>query len=67
MRSQNSSTLSVEEQIRGLEGTYYQLKSTREVQRRKMLEVVYGAGDKRHGSPAHIIGEPSLEARVVGA
>ncbi|EMC97782.1 hypothetical protein BAUCODRAFT_31776 [Baudoinia panamericana UAMH 10762] len=66
VRSQNSSTLSVEEQIKGLEGTYVQLKSSREVQRRKMLEVVYGAGDRRHGSPSYMIGEPSLEARVVG-
>ncbi|KAK4554787.1 hypothetical protein LTR86_008289 [Recurvomyces mirabilis] len=57
VRSQNSSTLSVEEQIKGLEGTYSQLKSSREVQRRKMMEVVYGAGDRRHGVPGHMIGE----------
>jgi len=41
------SSLSVEEQIRGLEGTYEQLKGSREAQRRKMLEVVYGGGGKR--------------------
>ena len=60
VRSQNSSTLSVEEQIKGLEGTYVQLKSSREVQRRKMLEIVYGAGDRRHGGGGYMIGEPSI-------
>lgn len=65
VRSQNSSTLSVEEQIKGLEGTYHQLKSSREVQRRKMLEIVYGAGDRRHGKTIHMIGEPTLEADAV--
>ena len=65
VRSQNSSTLSVEEQIKGLEGTYVQLKSSREVQRRKMLEIVYGAG-RRHEESARSIGEPSVEATVIG-
>ncbi|KAK4542996.1 hypothetical protein LTR36_005994 [Oleoguttula mirabilis] len=64
VRSQNSSTLSVEEQVKGLEGTYHQLKSSREVQRRKMMEIVYGAGDRRHGSGVHMVGEPTLEART---
>lgn len=49
VRSQNSSTLGVEEQVKGLEGTYVQLKASRETQRRKMLELVFGAGDRRHG------------------
>lgn len=66
VRSQNSSTLTVEDQIKGLEGTYVQLKTSREVQRRKMLEIVYGAGDKRHGgNGVHMLGQPSLEARMV--
>lgn len=60
VRSQNSSTLSVEEQVKGLEGTYMQLKTSRETQRRKMLEVVYGAGDRRHGAAQHLIGEAGL-------
>ncbi|RMX87364.1 hypothetical protein D0869_02413 [Hortaea werneckii] len=49
VRGMNSSTLSVEEQVKGLEGTYVQLKTSRETQRRKMLELVFGAGDRRHG------------------
>jgi hypothetical protein len=68
VRSQNSSTLSVEDQIKGLEGTYAQLKSSREVQRRKMLEIVYGAGDRRHGNGgSYLIGEESVAGRVVGS
>lgn len=63
VRSQNSSTLSVEEQIKGLEGTYQQLKSSREIQRRKMLEVVYGAGNRREGG--RFIGEASGSERMV--
>lgn len=58
VRSQTSSTLSIEDQVRGLEGTYQQLKSSREVQRRKMMEIVYGAGDRRHGSGARMVSEP---------
>ncbi|KAF2765850.1 hypothetical protein EJ03DRAFT_279264 [Teratosphaeria nubilosa] len=57
VRSQNSSTLSVDDQIKGLEGTYTQLKTSREVQRRKMMEILYGAGDKRHGMPGGMIGD----------
>jgi len=66
VRSQNSSTLTVEDQIKGLEGTYVQLKTSREVQRRKMMEIVYGAGDKRNGGfGVHMVGQPSLEARMI--
>ncbi|KAL1588766.1 hypothetical protein WHR41_02572 [Cladosporium halotolerans] len=49
VRSENGSTLSVEEQVRGLEGTYSLLKGTREVQKRKMMEIVYGSGSRRGG------------------
>jgi hypothetical protein len=49
VRSENGSTLSIEEQVRGLEGTYSLLKSTREVQKRKMMEIVYGSGSRRSG------------------
>lgn len=63
VRGMNSSTLSVEEQVKGLEGTYVQLKTSRETQRRKMLELVFGAGDRRHGVGAggvRGIGESSM-------
>jgi hypothetical protein len=49
VRSENGSTLSIEEQVRGLEGTYALLKGTREVQKRKMMEIVYGSGSRRVG------------------
>ena len=49
VRSENGSTLSIDEQVRGLEGTYSLLKSTREVQKRKMMEIVYGSGSRRSG------------------
>lgn len=49
VRSENGSTLSIDEQVRGLEGTYALLKDTREVQKRKMMEIVYGAGSRRTG------------------
>ncbi|MBE7179841.1 MAG: hypothetical protein INR71_01315 [Terriglobus roseus] len=42
------STLSVEEQIAGLEDTHSYLKSVRERQRTKSLEMLYGAGNRAH-------------------
>jgi hypothetical protein len=47
VRSNASSTLSVEEQILGLDGTYEYLKRVREKQKQKMLELLYGAGNRR--------------------
>ena len=47
VRNTNSSTLSVEEQIRGLEGTYNQLRSVREVQKSKKMAMMFGAREKR--------------------
>ncbi|SMR48642.1 unnamed protein product [Zymoseptoria tritici ST99CH_1A5] len=47
VRASNSSTLSVDDQIRGLDGTYQELKSSRDAQKRKMMELVYGAGSRR--------------------
>ena len=47
VRNTNSSTLSVEEQIKGLEGTYNQLKSVREVQKSKKMALIYGVRDRR--------------------
>ncbi|KAK5174264.1 uncharacterized protein LTR77_001344 [Saxophila tyrrhenica] len=50
--SVNASTLSVEEQIAGLEGTYAQLKATREEQKRSKMAVMFGARDRRDGLQA---------------
>lgn len=43
----DGSTLGVEEQVRGLEGTYDHLRRVRERQKGRMLEVLYGAGGRR--------------------
>ena len=42
-----SRMLGVEEQIRGLEGTYEHLRLVRERQKGRMLEVLYGSGGRR--------------------
>lgn len=47
--SDNSSTLSVEEQILGLDGTYNYLTGVRERQKTKVMEMRYGAGNRRIG------------------
>jgi hypothetical protein len=47
VRSDNSSTLSVEEQIKGLESTYEHLSGVRERQKSKLMELLYGAGNRR--------------------
>lgn len=66
VRSSNSSTLSVDEQIKGLDATYQQLKGTREVQKRKMMEIVYGAGNRRVALPSGAGGEPrEVESRPI--
>jgi len=49
VRSDNSSTLSIEEQIRGLDGTYDYLRGVREKQKSKLMEMLYGAGNRRVG------------------
>ncbi|KZF24875.1 hypothetical protein L228DRAFT_265387 [Xylona heveae TC161] len=49
VRSNDSSTLSVEEQIHGLDGTYNHLRIVRERQKAKLMEMLYGAGKKRVG------------------
>lgn len=46
VRSTNSSTLSVEHQIQGLEATYQELKHSRDQQKVKVKELVYGARPK---------------------
>ena len=52
----DGSTLSVEDQIRGLEGTYEHLRRVREQQKGRMLEVLYGAGGKRTSTISSEIG-----------
>jgi hypothetical protein len=47
VRSDNSSTLSVEEQIKGLDNTYEHLSTVRERQKSKLMEMLYGAGNRR--------------------
>ena len=39
----------IEDQIRGLEGTYDYLHRVREKQKSKLMEMVYGAGSRRSG------------------
>ena len=43
----DGSTIGVEEQVRGLEGTYEHLRHVREKQKERMLEAVYGANNRR--------------------
>jgi len=47
VRRGDGSTVGVEEQIRGLEGTYEHLRRVRERQKGRVLEVLYGAGGRR--------------------
>lgn len=49
VRNTNTSTLSVEEQIQGLEGTYNQLKTVRDEQKSKKMALLFGARDRRDG------------------
>ncbi|KAL8836766.1 MAG: hypothetical protein Q9176_006089 [Flavoplaca citrina] len=44
VRRGEGSTVGVEDQIRGLEGTYEQLRRVREKQKERVMEVLYGAG-----------------------
>ncbi|KAL8812668.1 MAG: hypothetical protein Q9223_000570 [Gallowayella weberi] len=44
VRRGEGSTVGVQDQIRGLEGTYEQLKRVRERQKERVMEVLYGAG-----------------------
>ena len=47
VRRGDSSTIGVEEQVRGLEGTYEHLRRVRENQKGRVLEVLYGAGSRK--------------------
>jgi hypothetical protein len=48
VRSTNSSTISVATQMKGLEATYAGLKRSRDEQKVKVRELVYGARPKHH-------------------
>ncbi|KAK6438191.1 hypothetical protein LTR95_005612 [Oleoguttula sp. CCFEE 5521] len=61
VRSQNSSTLGIEEQVEGLSGVYDRLRGSRDGQKRKMMELVYGAGSRR----ANLIGESVMNGRGI--
>lgn len=43
------SVMIIEDQIRGLEGTYDYLRNVREKQKSKLMEMIYGAGSRRSG------------------
>lgn len=47
VRRGDGSTVGVEEQIRGLEGTHNHLRRVREKQKTRAMEALYGAGSKR--------------------
>ncbi|MCJ1227203.1 hypothetical protein MMC12_003858 [Toensbergia leucococca] len=47
VRREDGSTVGVEEQVKGLEGTYDHLRRVRERQKGKVLEILYGAGSRR--------------------
>ena len=49
VRRNDSSALSIEEQIAGLDGTYQYLSEVREQQKRKHMERVYAAGSRHVG------------------
>lgn len=59
VRSNNSSTLSVEEQIRGLDETYEYLKDAREKQKSRFMQRLFGAS---HRDRAQEIGAGSATA-----
>ena len=50
VRRGESSSLGMEEQVKGLEGTYEYLKRARESQKGRVLEVLYGAASSRRSS-----------------
>ena len=47
VKRRDGSTIGVEEQVRGLDGTYEHLRRVREKQKGRMLEMLYGAGGRR--------------------
>lgn len=57
VRSNASSTLSIEEQIGGLDGTYELLRNAREKQKSKLMERLYGIGNRRSGGGLTTLGD----------
>ncbi|KAK3349925.1 hypothetical protein B0T25DRAFT_459773 [Lasiosphaeria hispida] len=56
VRSVNSSTLTLEEQIRGLEDVGGYLEGVRQRQKGKLMEMIYGRGSLRNGGEGRLIG-----------
>ncbi|KAI9701398.1 MAG: hypothetical protein M1820_006489 [Bogoriella megaspora] len=63
LRRNDTSTLSIEEQIMGLEDTYEHLRLVREEQKREVMQYVYSSGSRR--TVAREV--PEIEARRVTA
>lgn len=55
VRSVNSSTLTLDEQIRGLEDVGGYLEGVRARQKGKLMEMLYGSGSVRHGGGERLI------------
>lgn len=66
VRSVNSSTLSVDEQIRGLEDVGVYLEGVRARQKGKLMEMLYGAGSGSGGNVRGIEGEDVNGAATAG-
>ncbi|GAB1315987.1 Cytochrome c-like domain protein [Madurella fahalii] len=67
VRSVNSSTLTIEEQIRGLEDVGLYLEGVRTRQKGKLLEMLYGSGSgSGSGNAARVEGSRRLVADVKG-
>ncbi|KAI1263301.1 hypothetical protein F5Y18DRAFT_135347 [Xylariaceae sp. FL1019] len=60
VRSVNSSTITLDEQIKGLEDVGFYLEGVRARQKEKLMEILYGGGSKRAGIAA------TTSARLVG-
>lgn len=56
VRSNDSSTLTVEEQIRGLDGTYDLLRGSRERQKARLMETLFGTESRRGSAEDRYLG-----------
>ena len=63
VRANDSSTLTVEEQIKGLEGTYVSLRQGREEQKKRLLGVMSAASERRIGIVRGEEGGYAIEGR----
>ncbi|KAF2171767.1 hypothetical protein M409DRAFT_63360 [Zasmidium cellare ATCC 36951] len=67
VRSSNSSTISIDDQIRGLATTYQQLKSSRDAQKHKMMEKLFGDVPRRVSLPGGADHGRSIEGSVTSS